>query len=505
MDPLHTLLRLYGATWRLATPLLRRHKRLRAGFEERLVPDGWPFAEAEASHTPAPLPASAPAPHPCGPQPRGPVIWIQAASGGEAKLVHSLVRALAEALGTQPAPSGNDAALSPSPPTGLRLTLLCTTCTTQGLEVLQALPPEPSPHLRVVPRFFPLDRPDLMERAMRQAAPTGVVLLETELWPGFLVAAAQAGVPVFMYNARMTEKSASGYAWLRSFWEKYAPKLVLATAQADVQRFSALFGRARVGLMHNMKFDGAAAALQQANSGAHEPALRRGMGLPPTAPDCLLAAFASVREQEESLLLPVLRRLQESTACAHIVVAPRHLTRIPHWHTYAKQLGLPVALRSTLLQEASQTTEAAPTPGGPRLILWDTFGDLHALYTLADVAFVGGSLAPLGGQNFLEALEAGLTPCIGPHWDNFLWVGDTLMQQDLVHVCSGAEDLGLVLEQACAALKAHPPATWQQQRSATRARVQQQFSLWLTARTGGSRQAAESLLKETGLLRTNAG
>lgn len=514
MDPLPTLLRLYGATWRLATPLLRRHKRLSAGFEERLVPDGWPFAG--------------------GAPPDGPVVWIQAASGGEAKLVHSLVRALGELLapvddGTPPVPACGGA---PTPRTPAQdntgsssaghppLTLLCTTCTAQGLEVLQAIPAEPSPHLRVLPRFFPLDRPDIMKRAIRQAGPAGVVLLETELWPGLLVAAAEARVPVFVYNARMTAKSAARYAWLRSFWKKYAPGRVLATAEADAGRFAELFGKERVELMRNIKFDGAATALRHKSSSEDETALRLGMGLPPSGPDSLLAAFASVREQEEPLLLPVLRRLREEASCAHVVVAPRHLSRIPHWQAYAKELGVPVALRSALLEDAARkkgadrqadpalrdngataarNAEAAPATGGPRLILWDTFGDLHAMYAMADAAFVGGSLAPLGGQNFLEALEAGLIPCIGPHWDNFLWVGNTLMEEGLVRVCSGPDELAAALEHVCAALRMQPPDAWQERRAAGKALVRRRFSQWLTARAGGSRQAAQALLTDSGL------
>lgn len=527
MDPLPILLHLYGATWRLATPLLRRHKRLSAGFEERLVPDGWPFAGGEP--------------------PSGPVIWVQAASGGEAKLVHSLVRALGELLAsvggdTPPAPVCVGTP-SPSPAQGSTrsssadhppLTLLCTTCTAQGLEVLQAIPAEPSPHLRVLPRFFPLDRPDFMERAMRQTGPAGVVLLETELWPGLLVAAAEAEVPVFVYNARMTAKSAAGYAWLRSFWKKYAPRRVLATAEADAGRFADLFGEERVELMRNIKFDGAAAALRRTAAGEqeggdvarNETALRLAMAVPPPGPDALLTAFASVREQEEPLLLPVLRRLREAAPCVHVVVAPRHLTRIPHWQAYAKELGVPVALRSTLMEDAarekgadrqedpalrnngataSSNADAAPATGGPRLILWDTFGDLHALYAMTDAAFVGGSLAPLGGQNFLEALEAGLIPCIGPHWDNFLWVGNTLMEEGLVRVCPGPDELAAALEHTCAALKAQPPGAWQEQRAAAKTLVRRRFSQWLTARTGGSRQAAQALLTDTGLCPNLAG
>ncbi len=146
---LAALLGLYGLVWRGARPLLRRHRRLNDAFDQRLVPSDW--------------------------APSGGVdLWIQAASGGEALLARRLLEELARR--------------------GAPLRVLCTSCTRQGLETLEAArnrAAEHAPHIQVFVRFFPLDEPALMRRALALAAPRLLVLLETELWPGLLVAAAE--------------------------------------------------------------------------------------------------------------------------------------------------------------------------------------------------------------------------------------------------------------------------------------------------------------------------
>ncbi len=276
---LNALFGLYGLAWRAARPFLRRHKRMADGFAQRLVPPDW----------------AAPAD-----------IWIQAASGGEAYLARQLLGELA---------------LLPTP-----LRVLCTSCTRQGLDTLEAArqwAADHAPQLTIRVAVFPLDEPALMRRALAMAAPKLLALLETELWPGLLAACAEADVPVALVNGRMTEKSLAGYRRLAPLWRFAAPRRVLAVSDADATRFAALFGSERVGLMPNMKFDGVHAQSPPAGDGNPFPGI-----LPPGLHVLLLA---SVRKEEEELLLPAIASLREKAPQSAIVVAPRHMERVDAW------------------------------------------------------------------------------------------------------------------------------------------------------------------------------
>jgi 3-deoxy-D-manno-octulosonic-acid transferase len=415
---------LYGLLWRMARTFLRRHRRLADNFERRL----------ELEELPDALPAD---------------IWIQAASGGEAFLVRRLVQELVRLY------------RSASP-----LRLLCTACTRQGLDILEKTARE-TPQLTLIPRFFPLDEPAVMRRALKTARPRMAALLETELWPGLLLACAEQQIPVILINGRMREKSLNRYMLFRFFWKSVAPFRILAVSDEDAARFAVLFGQERVAGMPNMKFDD--------------------MQGEDTVPDTLVAApdfpplilLASIRRQEESLLEPALRELLRRAPHAAVVLAPRHMERVSPWMKKLRAGKFPAVLRSEL-------REGAPLPSGVP-ILWDHFGDLRLLYRLATAVFVGGSLAPLGGQNFLEALAAGLQPCIGPHRNNFAWVGEELFASGLIRTISDAASLAPVLLAQLAA-----PADKQD--------IRRRFAAYLASRKGGSTMAAALLVS---ILRTD--
>ena len=154
----------------------------------------------------------------------GPLIWVQAASGGEAALVRALIRE----AGTLP----EFVARSPR--------FFCTTWTAQGLEVLgKIIPPS---GVSLLARYVPLDNPALMRAAVALARPACVVLLETEIWPGLMAACREAGVPLLLLNARMTPKSLSGYRLLRPLLREIRPDRVLAMSEDDAARFAEIFG-----------------------------------------------------------------------------------------------------------------------------------------------------------------------------------------------------------------------------------------------------------------------
>ena len=421
----------YGLLWRMARPVLARHKRLRDDFFMRKVPDAW--------------------------KPDRPVdIWIQAASGGESLLTRQL-------LGELHTLAGNHDVQNP-------LRILCTSCTRQGLDVLNAARKHAEtawPNLAVTVRVFPLDEPAIIRRAVEFASPKAVVLLETELWPGLMTACAEREVPILMVNGRMTEKSFSGYRWFRPLWKQVAPVRVLAMADADAARFAALFGKDPVSVMPNMKFD--AVPLASPSPDPESPVRKI---LPPEASMVLLA---SVREEEETLLVPVLEYLREHSPHAVVTVAPRHMERVSTWEALLAGVFGP---QNTLRYSVLATTGGHAMPG--QTLLWDGFGQLLALYARANSVFVGGSLAPLGGQNFLEAAGQGRVPVIGPYWKNFAWVGEEFFSAGLGKQVDSAGALGPAL--AASLENPADPET-----------VRLKMTAYIAPRRGGSRMAAEAV------------
>ena len=483
-----TLRTSYSSLWTAAQPLLRRHKRLQHGFEARLVPPGWPgfAAQPDNQHGLTPL---------------RPPLWIQAASGGESTLVPPLVEAVRRTLAEAHSPAASPKNRTPN---GL-LPVLATTCTRQGMDILEKNIPRLVSGGPFAANYFPLDSPPLMAKAFRQSRANYAVLLETELWPGFMHEAARAGVPYAIINARMTEKTFAIYQKFRTFFKAHAPAFVAATTQESADRFSRLFPTP-VLLMPNIKFDLAHNALETtfANEKAvGEPAYqqftdRAAFGIPSNLP---LALLASVRKEEESLLVPGLSaflqtRVANTDAC--LVIAPRHLERVPAWELACAAQGIPYALRSH---------GAEALAARPRVIIWDVFGELATVYGMADAVFVGGSLAPLGGQNFLEALAAGHRPVTGPSWHNFAWVGDGLFSQGLVapkpdaHAVWGALAQALALR--LAGLDSLAPEAWDTQRAEQSSQIQESFVRWLTPLCGGSKLAGELVAEKLLLAETS--
>jgi 3-deoxy-D-manno-octulosonic-acid transferase len=255
-----------------------------------------------------------------------------------------------------------------------------------------------------------------MRRAVAAIRPAVMVLLETEIWPGLLRALVQHSCKTIIINGRITEKSLKRYLLWPSIWSQLRPAKVLAISRADADRFKQLFGPAGIEVMPNIKFDRLAAS----NTAADYRSTIK--DLVPSVP--AFAVLASVRRQEEPLvkqiIIEVLRRRPKSV----IGLFPRHLHRVQPWQETLGQAGIRWALRSQA---------KAPATAGS-VIIWDTFGELLPAYRICKSAFVGGSLAPLGGQNFLEALICGTIPVIGPSWENFLWVGAEIIDAGLLRV-----------------------------------------------------------------------
>ena len=356
---------LYETLWRLCIPLLKRNARLKEGFDSRCCADGLEPAD----------------------------IWIHAASAGEAFLALSLIENLN--------PSGS-------------LHILITTNTQQGFDIIQkgVETGKKNNPVSVACDYIPFDRPRLMEQAVLRVFPKLMILLETELWPGLLLALKQQHIKTVLINGRITPKSLKHYMLWPSLWKTLGPDDILAISEDDAHRFAELFGPEKVQTMANIKFD----RLKTAVSDTGNPLKTLLAG------NAKFLVLGSVRQPEENQVARIIQNVHTQLPETIIGLFPRHMQRISHWTQALDRLGISWKLRSQLNRE--------PIPAGT-VILWDVFGELNPAYALASAAFVGGSLAPLGGQNFLEPMICGLTPVIGPFWKNFAWAGEEIFNQGL--------------------------------------------------------------------------
>jgi 3-deoxy-D-manno-octulosonic-acid transferase len=309
------------------------------------------------------------------PQPvRRPTIWIHAVSVGETRAAQPLV---ADLLDRHP-----------------EYELLLTHMTPTGRAASAQLFGE-----RVRRCYLPYDYPFAVRAFLRHFRPRLGILMETELWPNLLCAAGNAQLPVLLVNARLSEKSARGYARVRRLVRPALAGLAAVAAQtaADAGRLERL-GAQRVEVLGNLKFD-LVPPREQMDAGA---GLRLAIGPRP------VLLCASTRDGEEALVLAALGA-QPFAPTVLTVIVPRHPQRFDEVAGQIASAGFRMQRRSAASAVAADT----------QVLLGDTMGELFAYYAACDVAFVGGSLLALGGQNLIEACAVGAPVLIGPHTFNF--------------------------------------------------------------------------------------
>ncbi|HET6803419.1 MAG TPA: 3-deoxy-D-manno-octulosonic acid transferase, partial [Casimicrobiaceae bacterium] len=304
------------------------------------------------------------------------VLWSHAVSLGETRAIAPLVERL----------------LREAP----QRSILLTHMTATGREAGRALFGN-----RVVQAWLPYDFPFAVRRFFAQFRPRAGLLVETELWPNLTAEAARQGVPLLLVNARLSERSAQGYRRIASLSRPLFRALagVAAQSNADASRLREL-GAREVTVTGNLKFDVAIPAEQRLR--AAELRERFGANRP-------VLVLASTRDGEEALLLDALARATALPATTLIVIVPRHPQRFDAVAAILTERRLPFVRRS------SQSKVRVDC----RVVLGDSLGELLAYYVAADVAFVAGSLLPLGGQNLIEPIAAGVATLIGPHTFNF--------------------------------------------------------------------------------------
>ena len=246
--------------------------------------------------------------------------------------------------------------------------------------------------------YLPYDLPWAVTRFLSHFRPRVGLLLETELWPNLIHACHASSIPLYLVNARLSERSARGYARFATFTQSTLRELtgVAAQTEADAQRLTVL-GASRVSVSGNLKFDRSPRS-QDLELGER---FRSWFGERP------VFVAGSTREGEEERVLAAVELSAQRQLLT--VIVPRHPQRFDSVARLLAERGLTYQRRSA----------GKPVAPSTAIVLGDTMGELYAYYASCDVAFVGGSLVPMGGQNLLEVCAVGKPALVGPHTFNF--------------------------------------------------------------------------------------
>ncbi len=328
------------------------------------------------------------------------MIWLHAVSVGESMAAVPLIRALHEQY--------RDVAM------------VVTTTTPTGAETIARMLGDIVQHV-----YFPYDLPFILDRFMATFRPRLCVVLETELWPNLFALCRQRSVPLVLANARLSPRSSRGYRRLQPLCGEVLRDIryVAAQTEEDAERFLELGANpASVEVLGSLKFDlSLPASLRE-----EAEALRRELGV---SRPILMAG--STRAGEEAILLAALRLLTNRIPEVLLVIAPRHPERFAEVIELCHGAGLKLARRSV----------REPCAADTRVYLVDGMGELPKFYAAADVAFVGGSLLPLGGHNVLEPASVGIPVLVGPHTFNFAAICRLLDDCGALRVVNDAAEL----------------------------------------------------------------
>ncbi|WP_043255817.1 lipid IV(A) 3-deoxy-D-manno-octulosonic acid transferase [Pseudomonas knackmussii] len=338
-------------------------------------------------------------------QPGG--IWVHAVSVGESIAAAPMIRELQQRYPQLP------------------ITVTCMTPT--GSERIRAMFGDSVQHC-----YLPYDLPWAAARFLRKVQPRLAVIMETELWPNHIHQCARRGIPVALANARLSERSARGYARFERLTRPMLGELswLAVQTEAEAERFRRLGARPEcVSVTGSIKFDLSiapelpvrAAALREEWQATQRP----------------VWIAASTHAGEDEIILAAHRKLLEQNPAALLILVPRHPERFNAVFELCRGAGLATVRRSAGEPVSAQT----------QVLLGDTMGELLFLYALADVAFVGGSLVPNGGHNLLEPAALGKPVLSGPQLFNFLEIAAQLREVGALREVLDAPTLAVAVGQ----------------------------------------------------------
>lgn len=330
-------------------------------------------------------------------------IWIHSVSVGEVRTALPLIKALQSRYP--------------------KLPLLVTTTTPTGSRQVTA-----SLNNQVQHVYLPFDLPGSIRRFIFRTKPKVAIILETELWPNLFHYCAGAKIPLIVANARLSEQSFRRYRQVASLTRQLlgCTSLIAAQTKADAVRFRQL-GAPWVEIMGNLKYE----ITLPVNLPEQGRTLRRLLG---EKRPILIAA--STHAGEEIFILDAFRTLQQALPNLLLVWVPRHLERFRVVAELCQQHNLKVVKRS----------ENRPCDSTTQVFLGDSMGELLLFYAAADVAFIGGSLIPIGGHNVLEPALLGLPLVFGPHMFHFLEASRQLLKGKTAWQVANAQELAQVVE-----------------------------------------------------------
>jgi len=340
------------------------------------------------------------------------VVWVHAVSVGEVLAASRLVGELETALGD-----------------GFRVVVSTTTRTGQ------ALARERFGADRVF--YMPLDFAWTVRAYLRALHPAALLLMESELWPRMLHECGRAGIPVVVVNARVSDRSFARTMTVRSIWQYVLrkPSLWLAQSEEDARRLIALgaWGET-VKVGGNLKYD-----IRAPKKSTIAERIREVIaGRPLIVAGSTVGSADANREDEEAQLASLWPFISEAFPDALLLLAPRHPERFAGAHARLQPFGVITATQ--LLGSDDDLPREQKT-----VILLDTIGDLASVYSLATIAFVGGSLVATGGHNPLEPAQFGVPVVMGPSFENFRDVVGRMRASDGICIVQDAEELKLVL------------------------------------------------------------
>ncbi len=339
------------------------------------------------------------------PRPAGPLVWLHAASVGEAQSAQILLHALGAA-------------------TGGRVSVLLTTGTQSSAALMSKRIPAFAFH-----QYIPLDHPGWTEKFIDHWRPDLALWMESELWPNILAALKARGVPCILVNARLSEKSYDGWRKLRSLARDILScfSLILAQTQQDADRYSSL-GAGRVRVSDNLKYS---ASPLPVNESALEELKRAAQSRP-------LWVYASSHAGEEKLACRLHKALRAEFPGLLTVIVPRHPARRAEIAATCAGEGVSFRLRGD--------TRIPPAPGDD-IYIADTMGELGLFYTLCPIAMIGRSFSDDGGggHNPVEAALLGCAVVTGPHNQFQRQIYEDMAAADAVIETKNAEELEYAL------------------------------------------------------------
>jgi 3-deoxy-D-manno-octulosonic-acid transferase len=344
------------------------------------------------------------------------VIWLHAVSVGEVNICTQLIRALEPRLPN--------------------IKFVVSTTTTTGMGRLRAELPS---HVSKV--YYPIDRRKYVARAMASLKPKAIVLVESEIWPNFITRARNMRIPLFLVNARLSNRSFRDYKRFGFFFRPLFATFTGVGAQneADAARLREVGCRAEaVRVVGSLKFDAAKLAERRP---LDVTAMLLQLGVPPTAQ---LLVAGSTHPGEESALAEIYLRLRQRFSDLFLVLVPRHFERSREVGRELDARGVKFAYRSEI------TAQTRRKDGELQCLLVNTTGELKYFYEHATVIFVGKSLAAEGGQNPIEPGALGKAMVFGPNMQNFAEVARSFVAHDGAVQVRNATELEAALAQLLA-------------------------------------------------------